>query len=84
MNYAFYEAAIVGAVLIAMDLPHPTNLDAEGRRIFFTFVGVGIAVVVMFLASLLQRGKSPAAAPHPDKASAPAAHAATAVARPAG
>ena len=84
MNYAFYEAAIVGAVLIAMDLPHPTNLDAEGRRIFFTFVGVGIAVVVMFLASLLQRGKSPSAAPHPDKASAPAAHAATAVARPAG
>ena len=50
MNYAFYGAAIAGAVLIAMDLPHASNMDAEGRRIFFMFVGVGIAVVVMFLA----------------------------------
>jgi hypothetical protein len=63
VNYAFYTAAIAGAALIALDLPHPSNLDAEGRRIFFTFAGVGIAVVVMYLASLLQKRKaSPSAA----------------------
>ena len=55
VNYTIYAAAIAGSVLIALDLPHPTNLDAEGRRIFFTFVGVGIAVVVMYLATLIQR-----------------------------
>jgi len=75
VNYAFYTAVIAGAVLIAMDVPHPSNLDAEGRRIFFTFVGIGIAVVVMFLAGLLQKRKAPAAAPHEDKASAAAPHA---------
>jgi hypothetical protein len=64
VNYAFYTAAIAGAVLIALDLPHPTNLDAEGRRIFFTFAGVAIAVVVMFLADLLQKSKATTSAPH--------------------
>jgi hypothetical protein len=63
VNYAFYTAGIGGAVLIALDLPHPTNLAAEGRRIFFTFAGIAIAIVVMFLASLLQKRKAPAAAP---------------------
>ena len=75
MNHAFYTAAIAGAVLIALDLPHPTNLDAEGRRIFFTFVGVAIAIVVNVLVSLLKKGKAPAAAPHADKASDAASHA---------
>jgi len=75
VNYAFYGAVIAGAVLIALDLPHPSNLDAEGRRIFFTFVGIGIAVVVMFLAGLLQKRKASAAAPHADKAPAAAPHA---------
>ena len=75
VNYVFYTAAIAGAVLIALDLPHPSNLDAEGRRIFFTFVGVGIAVIVNVLASLLKKGKTPAAAPHADKAPAAAPHA---------
>ncbi len=55
VNYALYCAAVAGAVLIAMDLPHPSNLADEGRRILFTFIGVGIAVVVMLLVSLLQR-----------------------------
>ena len=59
VNYAFYTAAIAGAVLIAMDLPHPTNLDAEGRRIFFTFAGVAIAVLVTGLATLLQKRRTP-------------------------
>ena len=72
VNYAFYAAAIAGAVLIALDLPHPSNVDAEGRRIFFTIAGVGIAVVVMFLASLLQKRKAPAAAPPADRVPASA------------
>jgi Fusaric acid resistance protein-like len=75
VNYVFYAAAIAGAVLIALDLPHPSNLDAEGRRVFFTFAGIGIAVVVMFLAGLLQKGKASAAAPHADKSPAAAPHA---------
>jgi uncharacterized membrane protein YccC len=54
VNYALYCAAVAGAVLIAMDLPHPSNLADEGRRVLFTFIGVGIAVVVMLLANLLQ------------------------------
>jgi uncharacterized membrane protein YgaE (UPF0421/DUF939 family) len=55
VNYALHCAALAGAVLIATDLPHPTDLASEGRRVLFTFVGVGIAVVVMLLANLLQR-----------------------------
>jgi hypothetical protein len=55
VNYALYSAAIAGAVLIAMDLPHPTDLASEGRRVLFTFIGVGIGVVVMFLANVLQK-----------------------------
>jgi Fusaric acid resistance protein-like len=54
VNYTFYAAGIAAAALMALDLPHPTNLDAEGRRIFFTFVGVAIAVVVMLLAKVVQ------------------------------
>ena len=69
VNYACYTAAIAGAVLIALDLPHPTNLAAEGRRIFFTFAGIAIAIVVMFLASLLQKRKAPAGAPQQAKTS---------------
>jgi Fusaric acid resistance protein-like len=55
VSYTLYCAAVAGFVLIAMDLPHPTNLAAEGRRVLFTFVGVAIAVVVMLLANLLQK-----------------------------
>jgi Fusaric acid resistance protein-like len=69
VNYAFYTAAVAGAVLIALDLPHPTNLDAEGRRIFYTFVGIAIAIVVMFLASLLQQRKATTAAPQQSRTS---------------
>jgi hypothetical protein len=62
VNYACYAAAITAAVLIALDLPHPGNLAAEGRRIFYTLAGVAIAIVVMVLASLLQKRKAPAGA----------------------
>jgi hypothetical protein len=69
VNYAFYTAAIAGAVLIALDLPHPSNLAAEGRRIFYTFAGIAIAIVVMFLATLLKKRKAPASASQGAKAS---------------
>ncbi len=55
VNFAWYTAALAGALLIAMDVPHPTNLASEGRRILFTLAGVGIAVIVMFLADRLQK-----------------------------
>ena len=61
VNYALYCAAVAGAVLIAADLPHPSNLADEGRRVLFTFIGVGIAVVVMLLADLLQKRTAKAA-----------------------
>ena len=63
MNYALYCVAIAAAVRIAIDLPHPHNLGDEGRRVLFTFIGVGIAVVVMFLANLLQKRLKPTTAP---------------------
>lgn len=61
VNYAWYCAAVAGAVLIGMDLPHPSSRADEGRRVLFTFAGVGIAVIVMFLASQLSK-RAPAAA----------------------
>ena len=54
-SYTWYCATVAAHVLIAMDLPNPSDLTAEGRRVLFTFVGVGIAVVVMFLAGLLAK-----------------------------
>ena len=61
VNYAFYCAAMAGMVLIAEDIPHPSDLATEGRRVLFTFAGVGIAVVVMLLAGLLQKRTAKAA-----------------------
>jgi len=64
VNYAWYCAAVAGAVLIGLDLPHPSSLADEGRRILFTFVGVAIAVLVMFVADrLAKRTRSPQQAP---------------------
>jgi len=48
-------AAVAATVLVATDLPHPTNLAAEGRRVAFTFIGVGIGVVVMLIANVIQK-----------------------------
>ena len=62
VNYALYCTAAAALVLIAMDLPHPTNFTAEGQRVLFTLAGVGIAVAVMFLANLLQKRTTPTAA----------------------
>ena len=55
VNYAFYCAAVAGAALIATDLPHPANLADEGQRVLYTFIGVGIGVLIMLLAGLLQK-----------------------------
>ncbi len=54
-SYAWYCAAIAGAVLIGMDVSNPTNLADEGRRVLFTLIGVAIAVLVMYLANVIQK-----------------------------
>ncbi len=72
VSYALYCTAIATDVLIALGLPHPSSLRDEGERVLYTFVGVGIAVLVMALASLLagrasgaeQRQEKRAARPH--------------------
>ena len=64
VNYAWYTAAMAGALLIAMDVPHPSSFADEGRRILFTFAGVGIAVIVMFLADRLKT-RTATATPNP-------------------
>ena len=64
-SYTWYCAAVAAVVLIAMDLPDPANLSDEGRRILFTFVGVGIAVLVTFLATQLAKRSAPAPQPKP-------------------
>jgi uncharacterized membrane protein YgaE (UPF0421/DUF939 family) len=64
-GFTWYCAAVAGAVLIALDLPHPSNLTVEGQRILFTFIGVAIAVAVMLLAGLLAKRKAAAAQPAP-------------------
>ena len=68
VNYAWYTAAVAGAALIGLDPPHPSNLADEGRRVLFTFIGVGIAVVVLLLAGLIAK-RAAKAAPQPTPAS---------------
>jgi len=68
-NYAIYCAAIATAALIGMDLPHPSNLAAEGQRVLFTFIGVGIGLVVLMIAGLLSKYSAKAAAAKPAAAS---------------
>ncbi len=55
VNYAYYAGAIACAALIAADLSQPTDYAAEGRRVLFTVVGVGIGLLVMFAADRLQK-----------------------------
>jgi hypothetical protein len=69
VNYALYVAASAAVNFIAADLTNPTNLTAEGRRIPFTFIGVGIAILVMFLGSLLRK-RTAKAAPSPQATNA--------------
>ena len=79
VNYAFYTAAVAAVVLIATDIPNPSDLAAEVRRVVFTFIGVGIATAVTLLANLLQKRPAaqstpapPASPPRPAPASPPA------------
>lgn len=62
-TYAFYCAAMAALVLIAEDVTHPTNLSAEGRRVLFTFAGLGIGIAVVGLATLIQKRSVARAAP---------------------
>ena len=64
-NYALYTAAIATGVLIGMGLPHPSNLTDEGRRVLFTFIGVGIGVLVMLVGNLLAKRSAQAPPPAP-------------------
>jgi uncharacterized membrane protein YccC len=68
-NYAVFQAAVTAAVLILADLAQPSNYGAEGDRVLWTLCGVGIAMLVMLLASLLAKGT---AKPEPQPTSQPA------------
>ncbi len=70
VNFAWYTAALAAGLLIAMDVPHPSNFAGEGRRILFTLAGVGIAVIVMFLADRLQKHAAKAAPQAPQASTA--------------
>ncbi len=61
VSYTWYTAAVAGAVLIAADVPHPSDLADEGRRILFTLAGVGISIIVLLLAGLLRKHTAKAA-----------------------
>jgi len=54
-NYAYHCAAVATTVLIAEDIPTPSSLSTEGRRVLFTFLGLGIGILVLLLARLLQK-----------------------------
>ena len=55
VNYALFCAGLGVAALIALDLPNPTNLGNEGRRVLYTLAGVALAVVVTFLLDRLKK-----------------------------
>ena len=44
--YAWYCTAVAALVLIALDLPHPSNYAEEARRKGFTFAVFAIAARV--------------------------------------
>ncbi len=61
VNYAFYIAAMARGVLIGIDIPHPTDFSHEALRVLYTFLGVGLAVLVIVLADQLQKPGAKAA-----------------------
>jgi hypothetical protein len=64
VNYALYCAGIAAGVLVALDLSNPNNLSAEGERVLFTLAGIGIGVLVMYIANLLGK-RAAKASPQP-------------------
>ena len=61
-NYALYCAAVAAAVLIALDIPNPSNFTAEAERVLFTFIGLAVGLLVLLLANrLAQRATKPPA-----------------------
>ena len=67
-NYALYCAVIAAGVLIAIDVPNPSNYADEGYRVLWTLCGVGIGVLAMFLVGLLAKRTAKA----PSRPTAPA------------
>jgi Fusaric acid resistance protein-like len=66
VNYTLYAAAIAGCVLIASGVSHhPSNLGAEAERVLYTFLGIGLALIVMLLVSQLQKRTAAKATPQP-------------------
>ena len=51
-------------MLTLLDLGQPTDYAAEGYRVLWTLCGVGIGVLVRFLASLLARRTAKAPPPN--------------------
>jgi hypothetical protein len=54
-NYASYAAALTAGILILSDLLRPSDYATEGDRVAWTVCGVGTAVLVMLLASVLAK-----------------------------
>jgi hypothetical protein len=55
LPFALYCGIIAAAALILLDLPQPSNYAGEGDRVLWTLCGVGIGVLIMFLAGLLAK-----------------------------
>jgi len=60
-NYAIYCICMAAVVLIIDDVSNPANHSAEGRRVLFTFLGLGIGLVVLVLAGLIKKHSTKAA-----------------------
>ena len=54
-NYAIYCTCMAAVVLTVDGVSNPTSHAAEGRRVLFTFIGLGIGLIVLLLAGLLKR-----------------------------
>ena len=55
VNYALYCAAIAAAVLIALDIPNPSDFTAEAERVLWTFIGLAVGLLVMLMANRLAK-----------------------------
>jgi hypothetical protein len=54
-NFSIFQAVLVTAILILVELPQPGNFGAEGYRLLWTLCGVAMATVVVLLAALIAR-----------------------------